>query len=59
VGLDESETAAAASVEDIAGCAGRVDAHVRMVLGRVMVQRRSAEVAFTYVAALSPGTRAN
>ncbi len=30
-----------------------------MVLGRVLAQRRSVEVAFRYVAALSPGTRAN
>ena len=30
-----------------------------MVLGRVMAQRRSVEVAFAYAAALSPGTRAN
>ncbi len=30
-----------------------------MVLGRVMAQRRSVEVAFAYVTALSPGVRAN
>ena len=29
------------------------------MLGRVLAQRRSVEVAFAYVAALSPGTRAN
>ena len=43
----------------MAACAARVDAQVRAVLGRVLAQRRSAEVAFAYVAALSPGTRAN
>jgi hypothetical protein len=32
---------------------------VRVVLGEVMAQRRSAAVAFDYLAALSPGTRAN
>ena len=41
------------------GCAARVDAQVRVVLGRVLAQRRSVEAAFGYVAALSPGTRAN
>ncbi|MFI5069139.1 MAG: IS701 family transposase, partial [Streptosporangiales bacterium] len=40
-------------------CAARVDAQVRVVLGRVLAQRRSAEVAFGYVSALAPGTRAN
>ena len=49
---DTYDTAAAA-------CAAQVDAQVRAVLGRVLAQRRSAEVAFAYVAALSPGTRAN
>ena len=43
----------------MAACAAQVDAQVRAVLGRVLAQRRSAEVAFAYVAALSPGTRAN
>lgn len=52
-------TAASASIEDVAACAAGVDAQVRMVLGGVMAQRRSAEVAFGYVSALSPGTRAN
>jgi SRSO17 transposase len=52
-------TAAQASIEDVAACAALADAQVRAVLGRVMAQRRSAEVALGYVAALSPGTRAN
>ncbi len=34
-------------------------AQVRVVLGRVMAQRRSVEVAFGYAAALSPDRRAN
>ena len=55
----EDATAAQASIEDVAACAARVDAQVRSVLGGVMAQRRSAEVAFSYLAALSPGTRAN
>ena len=56
---DTYDTAAAARIEDVAACAAQVDAQVRAVLGRVLAQRRSAEVAFAYVAALSPGTRAN
>lgn len=56
---DNDDTAAAARIEDVAACAARVDAQVRVVLGRVMAQRRSVEVAFAYLAALSPGTRAN
>jgi SRSO17 transposase len=55
----DDATAAQASIEDVAACAARADAQVRAVLGRVMAQRRSVEVAFAYVAALSPGTRAN
>ncbi len=55
----DNATAAQASIEDVAACAARVDAQVRAVLGGVMAQRRSAEVALDYVAALSPGTRAN
>ena len=52
-------TAAWASIEDVAACAAGVDAQVRAVLGRVMAQRRSVEVAFAYVSELAPGTRAN
>ena len=55
---DTYDTAAAARIE-CGACAAQVDAQVRAVLGRVLAQRRSAEVAFAYVAALSPGTRAN
>jgi len=53
------DTAARASIEDVSGSAARADAQVRAVLGRVLAQRRSVEVAFGYVMALSPGTRAN
>jgi hypothetical protein len=56
---DKYDTAASASIEDVALCAARVDAQVGAVLGGVLAQRRSAEVAFSCVAALSPGTRAN
>ena len=55
----DDATAAQASIEDVAACAALADAQVRAVLGRVMAQRRSAEVALGYVTALSPGTRAN
>ena len=56
---DQHDTAAWASVEDVADCTRAVDAHLRVVLGEVMAQRRSAGVALDYVAALSPTTRAN
>lgn len=52
-------TAAVASIEDVAGCTARADAQVRSVLQGVMAQRRSAATAFDYVAALSPAARAN
>ncbi len=55
----EEATAAQASIGDVAGCAARVDAQVRAVLGRVLAQRRSVETALGYVTVLSPGTRAN
>ena len=56
---NSDDTAAWASTEDVSDSAARVDAQVRAVLGRVLAQRRSVEVAFGYVAALSLGTRAN
>jgi SRSO17 transposase len=56
---DNESTAAVARIEDVADCAARADAQVSAVLRRVMAQRRSAAVASGYVAALSPGTRAN
>jgi SRSO17 transposase len=56
---DEYTTAAQASIVDIADRTARADAQVRAILGEVMAQRRSAAVAFDYLTALSPGTRAN
>ncbi len=56
---NDDDTAAWASIEDVGKCAARVDAQVRVVLGQVMAQRRSAGTAFAYVSELSPGTRAN
>ena len=56
---DNYDTAAEASIGDVSGCADRVDAQVRRVLGRVLAQRRSAGTAFAYVEALSPGVKAN
>jgi DDE superfamily endonuclease len=52
-------TAAWASIGDVSECSARVDAQVRAVLGRVLAQRRSVEVAFGYVTALAPGAKAN
>jgi hypothetical protein len=56
---NNNDTAAWASIDDVAACTARVDAQVRAVLVRVLAQRRSAEVAFAYVSALSPGVKAN
>ena len=56
---NNDNTAAVASIKDMADCTVRADAQVRSVLQGVMAQRRSAAVAFGYVAALSPGTKAN
>jgi len=56
---DNDNTAAVASIKDVADCAARADAQVRSVLQGVMAQRRSAAVAFDYVAGLSPETKAN
>lgn len=53
------DTAASASIEDVAACARRVDGQVRVVLGRVLAQRRTAGTALAYVTALAPGVRAN
>lgn len=52
-------TAAWASIGDVSECSARVDAQVRAVLGQVLAQRRSVDVAFGYVTALAPGVRAN
>jgi hypothetical protein len=52
---DEYDTAALASMGDVADCTARADAQVKNVLEGVLAQRRSAAVASGYVAALSPG----
>jgi SRSO17 transposase len=56
---DEYDTAALASIGDVADCTARADAQVKDVLEGVLAQRRSTAVASAYVAALSPGTRAD
>ena len=56
---NNENTAAVASIEDVADCTARADAQVSAVLRRVMAQRRSAAVASAYVAALAPGVKAN
>ena len=56
---NNDNTAAAASIDDVADCTARADAQVRSLLQGVMAQRRSAAVASGYVAALSPGIKAN
>ena len=56
---DNNDTAAKASIGEVSGCADRVDAQVREVLGRVLAQRRSAGTAFAYVEGLAPGVKAN
>ena len=56
---DNYDTAAKASIGEVSGCADRVDAQVREVLGRVLAQRRSAGTALAYVAGLAPGVKAN
>ena len=59
VELNDDDTAAAASIEDVADCTARADAQVKAVLRGVMAQRRSAAVASGYVAALSREVKAN
>jgi hypothetical protein len=56
---NKHNTAAQASIEDVAGCTARVDTALRAVLDQAMAQQRSTTVAMDYVTALSPGTRAN
>ena len=53
------DTAAAASIEDLAEYAARVDARIETVLRGVMAQRRSTAVALDYVTVLAPGVKAN
>jgi hypothetical protein len=56
---NNDDTAAWASIEDIAACTAAVDAQVQTVLGQVMAQRRSVGTALGYVRALAPGVKAN
>ena len=58
-GKNNNDTAAWASIDDVWSRTASVDAQVRAVLGRVMAQRRSVEVAFGYLSALAPGVKAN
>lgn len=59
VETNNDNTAAVASIDDITECEARADAQVRVLLGRVLAQKRSAGVALDYVTALAPGTKAN
>ena len=54
-----NDTAAVASIEDLAECTARVDARIETVLRGVMAQRRSTEVALDYVRVLGSGVKAN
>jgi len=56
---NNNDTAAWASIDDVADCTAGVDAQVRRVLGRVLAQRRSVEVAFGYLSALAAGVEAD
>lgn len=56
---NNNDTAAWASIEDVAAGAAAVDAEVRAVLGGVLAQRRSVDTAMGYVCALAPGVKAN
>ena len=51
---DDDDTAAWASAEDVREYTARADVQLREVLGRVLAQRRSVEIAFGYLTALSP-----
>ena len=53
------DTAAVASIEDLAECTASVDAQIETVLRGVMAQRRSTEVALDYVTVLGSGVKAN
>jgi SRSO17 transposase len=59
VTISQPDTAAVASIWEIADRAARVDGQVRAVLCGVMAQERSTDVALDYVRALCPGVKAN
>jgi hypothetical protein len=54
-----NDTAAVASIEDLAECTASVDARIETVLQGVMAQRRSVVVALDYVTVLGSGVKAN
>ena len=54
-----NDTAAVASIGDLAECTASVDAQIETVLRGVMAQRRSTEVAVDYVTVLGSGVKAN
>lgn len=54
-----NDTAAVASIGDLAECTASVDARIETVLRGVMAQRRSTEVAVDYVTVLGSGAKAN
>ena len=54
-----NDTAAVASIEDLAECTARADARIETVLQTVMAQRRSTAVALDYVTVLGSGVKAN
>ncbi|EIV94596.1 hypothetical protein [Frankia sp. QA3] len=57
--INKPDTAAVASIGDVADRTARVDARVRAVLREVMARERSTDVAVDYVQALSAGGKAN
>jgi SRSO17 transposase len=54
-----NDTAAVATIEDLAECTASVDAQIETVLRGVMAQRRSVLVALDYVTVLGSGVKAN
>ena len=54
-----NDTAAVASIEDLAECTARADAQIEAVLQGVMAQQRSTSVALDYVTVLASGVKAN
>ena len=53
-----TETVRGVSLEDIGAGVARVDAQIQVLLGQMMAQRRSAQVAFDYLAGLSGSGKA-
>jgi hypothetical protein len=59
VAQDVTQTPGLVALEDLAADVRAVDAVIESQLGGVFAQRRSLEVAFAYVAALSPQVKSN